>query len=501
MNKDKNIVILFYPISETGDPYTNIPWALLRLERVVRDLNVSVIFIDERVESNYEGTIINHKDNILFAGVSSMIGAQMIGGIKFCQTFRTISSMPIIWGGWFPTIYPEIILAETYADAICVGQGEVPFRAFTERVLAGISFKDIPGIGYSENGRFIINQNHKFVNPDLFPPINLDLIDINKLIDLNGEVPLGKRHVDYLATTGCTNNCAFCSAAKVFGRKWYTRSITEIINDIKYLVDKANVSHIESWDENIFANKKFIFDFCNELNKSKIPVTWSGYAHIGYFIRHFSDSDIKFLHKSGCREIRLGGESGDQDVLDLVNKNIKTTETIKVVKLLKRNNMPTRLCFITCFPMNPDKDFWETMCFMGKLKLIYPQIELKIRFFVPIAQTELYNLSIERGFCPPLNMNELIKYFSKDFMFHYVAPWVEKDYSNILNNFANFYYLFTDPFYYKKFKSNKRVQMFIINMVMYPIVYIRFHLKIFRFPIEIKLFKRIVEKCYPFLKG
>ena len=498
MTNDKNIILLFFPLAEIGETFTNIPWALLRLERVVRDLNVSLIFIDERIEGNYSEIILKNKDNILFAGVSSMIGYQMAGGVKFCQTFRKICTAPIIWGGWFPTVYPEIILAENYADAICIGQGEVPFRAFTERMLSGTPFIDIPGIGYSENGKIIINDNNKLINPDLFPPINLDLIDINKLIDLNGKVALGKRHVDYLATTGCTNNCAFCSAANFFGRKWFTHSITEIINDIKYLVDKTGVSHIESWDENIFANKKFIIDFCNELNKSGNPVTWSGYAHVGYFLRHFSDADIKFLYKSGCREIRLGGESGDQDVLDLINKKIKTTETLQVVKLLKRNNMPVRLCFITCFPTNPDKDFWKTVNFMGKLKLIYPNIELKIRFFVPIAKTELYNLSVESGFRHIQTMKELIEFFSKDFMFHYVAPWVKKDYYKYLDSFVNFYYLFTDPFYYKKFNTNKRIQMFIINMVMYPIVYMRFRFNIMKFPIEIKLFKRIVDNCDPY---
>ena len=53
MTNDKNTIILFYPISETGEPYTNIPWVYLRLERVIRDLNVSLIFIDERIDGNY----------------------------------------------------------------------------------------------------------------------------------------------------------------------------------------------------------------------------------------------------------------------------------------------------------------------------------------------------------------------------------------------------------------------------------------------------------------
>jgi hypothetical protein len=150
---------------------------------------------------------------------------------------------------------------------------------------------------------------------------------------------------------------------------------------------------------------------------------------------------------------------------------------------------------MACLPLNPDKDFWKTMNFMGKLKLIYPTIDLKFRFYTPIAKTELYDMCIRKGFQPIQTMDELIKYFSKDFSLHYVAPWVKKNYYKYSDNFHNFYYLFADPFYYKKFKKNKRTQMFIINMVMYPLVYFRFHFNFMKFHFEIKLFKKIVDNC------
>lgn len=495
MTNDKNTIVLFFPLADQGETFTNIPWVYLRLERVIRDLNLNLIFIDERIESNYSDILIQHKDKILFAGVSSMIGYQIACGVKFIKIFKTICDAPVIWGGWFPTIYPEIILADGYVDAVCVGQGEEPFRAFSERLLSGTSYYDIPGIGYVNNGKIIINDNAKLVNPDSFPPVNMDLIDFNKYIDLNGIVPIERRTIDYLATTGCTYSCGFCSVTTIFGKKWYTRKVSDIIKDFKYFVEKANVSYISSWDENFFANKKFVIDFCNELNKSGLKLTWCGCAHVGYFLKHFTDNDIKFLYKSGCREIRLGCESGDQEVLDLVNKKIKVEDNLKLVKLLTRNKMPARLFFMACLPKNPDRDFWKTINFMGKVYLINPNFDLKIRFYSPIAKTELYNLSIENGFRPAETMTELVNYFGKDFTFHYAAPWTKKDYHKIMNYYVSFYFLFTDPFYYKKFKTKKRMQMFLLNVIMFPIVWLRFKFNFNKFPFEVWLFKKTVDNC------
>jgi radical SAM superfamily enzyme YgiQ (UPF0313 family) len=492
---NKKSIILFFPLIESKEKFSNIPWALLSLERMVRHLEVEVILIDERLEPDYDHILERYSDSVLFAGISAVIGYQIAGGVKFADTFRKYSKAPVIWGGWFPTTLPEPLLKDGYADYVCTGPGELPFKNFTEKMLQGLSVKDIPGIGFVENDEVILNPNGEYVNPELsFPPVNKDLIDVNRLIDINGPVPIGSRFVDYLASTGCPNGCGFCSVVHVYRHRWFAKQIPEIMEDLWYFKQKANISHVVFWDENIFASKRFVMEFCNELIRSGIALTWSGYAHIGYFLRNFSDEEIALVYKAGCREIRLGAESGDQEVLDLIHKKIKVDDTLKVVTRLKKHKIRSRIFLIACFPQDPDKDFWLTLNLMGRALLVDPTVYAKIRFFVPIPKTDLYELSMQKGFIPPTSTLELIHFFNYHFTVNYTAPWCKKDYSKTLEYYENFYFLFTDPYCYRKFPTKHRPLIILLSLWMVPVVWLRIRWNIMKFPFEAKLLAGIVKR-------
>lgn len=486
-------IILFFPQNSPDGYEAGYPWALLYLERMIRHLDIEIILIDERINKDYTEIIYQTKGRLLFAGVSSIVGPQIERGLIFTEKIKSITGAPVIWGGWFPTVFKEMLLNDGYADYICVGQGEIPFKTFTEKFIAGEDVSDIPGIGYKKNGVITINPHDKLVNPNAFPRIDLRLLDFNKLIDIIGKVPTGFRSVDYLASTGCPNSCGFCGVVQLYHRKWFAKNINDIIDDLKYFKETTAISHVIFSDENIFASKKFVIDFCNELIKSELNITWSGYAHIGYFLRNFTKKDIELVYKAGCRDIRLGSESGDQEVLDLVNKKIQVNDTLKILKLLKKFNIQNRIFLITCFPNNPEKDFWLTLNLVGKAILINPNLISKIRFFVPFANTALFDLGVEKGFVPPSSTYELMNFFAYKFTENYKAPWCKKDYSKDLDNFEKFYFLLANPHYYKKFPLKKRFFILLLNWFMYPIIFIRFKFNLMKFPIEAKLFKKFLK--------
>ena len=87
---NKNVVILFHPAIQ-NQYYKCIPYAVLYLERMIRDLDVEIIIIDENVEKNYEPIIERVKDRILFAGISSIIGSQILGGIRFARYRKSLN--------------------------------------------------------------------------------------------------------------------------------------------------------------------------------------------------------------------------------------------------------------------------------------------------------------------------------------------------------------------------------------------------------------------------
>ncbi len=482
---NKKAIILFFPAGypEGYDP--GYPWFFLYLERMIRHLDVELILVDERLNKDYTDIIRKTGERLLFAGVSAILGYQIVGGVKFSETVKSITDAPVIWGGWFPTIFPEMILKDGYADYICYGQGELPFKSFSEKMLLGDDVSDIPGIGYLKDGKTIINPNDILCNPESFPRINKTLIDINLIIDSKGKVEPKNRILTYLATHGCMNNCSFCCVSLIFKNKWFAKKISEIIDDMKYFIEKGNVSHVVFWDDNFFSSKKFVLEFCNEKIKAGLTFTWAAHAHVSYFLRNFSDEDIKLIYKAGCKRIVIGAESGDQEALDLINKKIKVEDNLRMLKVCKKHNIRTRFHTMICFPFNPNKDFYKTLNLVGKAILIDRKVEVSIRFYKPIPKTPLYQLCLDKGFVHPSSTKELIASFFNEIE----APWYKMDYHKVLDYFVNFYLLFANPFYFTTFPLKKRPFMFVLNVIMFPIIYIRFKFNWMKFPLEAKLFR------------
>jgi anaerobic magnesium-protoporphyrin IX monomethyl ester cyclase len=487
MNSGKNVIILFFPSPHPENSYTNFPWALLYLERMVRHLDIEIILLDERLDKNIEEILIQHKDKLLFAGVSAILGYQVVGGIKFSKSVKSQTNAPIIWGGWFPTIFSEMILNDNHTDYICVGQGEIPFKSFTEKMLSGESLSEIPGIGYKKDGKIFINPHQGLIDPFQFPEIDKTLIDLNRLIDLNGKVAPELRSIDYIATFGCPYKCSFCNLTNVAGSKWYTKATSDIISDLKYFKEKAGVSHIIFIDDNFLISKKHILAFCTELILSGLSFTWQAHAHVGYFLKHFSDYEIRLLYKSGCRRIVIGAESGDQEVLDLLNKKTTVSENLAIVKKLRQHHIITRMHTMVCFPLNPDKDFFLTLNMIGKAILIDQKVEANIKFYKPVPKTELFQLCVENGFVQPKTIDELLAYFST----YIAAPWYKRNYHKDLDYFANFYILFAKPNHFMTFPIKYRPIIFILTIFFFPVIYLRFKLNLRKFPIGGIIFRKL----------
>ena len=273
------------------------------------------------------------------------------------------------------------------------------------------------------------------------------------------------------------------------GSRWFPKKISEIIDDLKYLREEASITHISFWDDNFFASKKFVLDFCNELILSGLKMTWDAETHVGFFLKTYTDEDIQLMYKSGCRRIKVGAESGDQEVLDLVNKRNQVKENLQIVKVLKKHNIRIRYLTMLCFPNNPDRDFWLTLNMIGKALIIDQNLAAIITFYKPIPKTPLYKLCEEKGFVSPSTTKELITSLSNKS----TAPWYKRDYHKELDNYLNFYFLFLNPRYYKTFPLKYKPFIFILNMFLFPLIYFRFKFNLMKFPIEAKLFKRVTK--------
>jgi len=484
----KDTVILFYPIAAENEKSWYIPYPLLHLERAIRYLGLNVILIDENATNDYLPIIESVKERILLVGVSSVTGYQIYGGIKFSQLIKSYSKdICVVWGGWHTTFLAEQTIVEDYIDVAMIGQSEFTFPTLLENILNGVDYSKVKGIAIKKGTEIIINPNDDFCDIKDLPRVDYSLIDLNNYIF---KTDFSNRRLMYMSSYGCPNQCPFCSGARVFKGRWYPGYIENVIEDLKYFKENANIDSILMWDDNFFSNREYPISLCKAMIEADLGLLFDTSSHSGHFLRLFNDEDVKLFYKAGMRKLGTGTESGKQEVLDLIKDRLTVDDNLNLLKMMKRNNILTFWATMIGLPIGEGDDIKETFDMIRKGKLIDRRLKVHITYYTPFPGTKLYQMAIDKGFKP----FDKLKDWADHSLFYFRPNWLKKDYEDELRNFMNFYLPLFDPdTYIFSPKSFKKV-MFFFNKIWFPVLYLRFRFNFFKLPLDAKLFFYLLKR-------
>ena len=119
------MIVLFNPRS-TKPRNRRLPLSVLALAAVLEGREEYRI-VDGNVESDSTSTILRLIDRhaVDLLGVTVMPGPQMAAAMEASREIRRVRpKVPIVWGGYFPSIYPDATLNARYVDFAVRGQGE-----------------------------------------------------------------------------------------------------------------------------------------------------------------------------------------------------------------------------------------------------------------------------------------------------------------------------------------------------------------------------------------
>ncbi|MFZ0477817.1 MAG: radical SAM protein [Terriglobales bacterium] len=486
--REKNVVILFYPNPTPGDvSQFRVPYSLLYLERMVRDLDLEVILLDEQQQPDYVSILASKSSRLLLAGVSSLTGEQINGGIAFSRKVRELCGAPVVWGGWHATLLPEQTLREDYIDYVVIGQGERPLRELVRCLRTGQDTSHIHGLGSKRGADVTINPPAPVEGINAFPPIDLGRLDLKKYLNKSR---LPERFIGYFATHGCPLDCSFCCIGKIYQRRWYHKNVGQIIDELRFLKEQVGVDSLLFEDDNFFVRPQFARELAQAMIDAKLNLKWETSAHAHIFTKAYTDDDVRLFAESGCQQIYIGAESGDQEALDLMNKRATVDENLRFVEMLTRNGILPRFSTMVCLPTDSGRDLKMTIDMISRAKLAHRTLRASIFLFTPYPGTRLYDRAKEKGFLPPSGLGGWAKHTLRRFK----APWAPSGIEWQLERFANFYLPLSDPKFYRLVRSKKiRPIVFVVNKLFYPVAWFRLKTGYFAVPIEASLFLRLLQ--------
>jgi anaerobic magnesium-protoporphyrin IX monomethyl ester cyclase len=202
------------------------------------------------------------------------------------------------------------------ADYVVIGEGEYAI----EMIINGSADKIVYGT------KFMKADFNKLLFPDKYI-----------MIKQCGQYPTG-----CMFARGCVYNCVFCCDHRA---PILVRTPDVAVRHIKNLIEWSGNNRIYIYDDIFSINKKWLYDFRDELKKQKVD------ARINCFIhgKKFDEEMLELLIECQVIYMDLGAESGDNEILKLIKKKTTVDDYRHIDKIVKkRKNITLHVLWMMC---------------------------------------------------------------------------------------------------------------------------------------------------------
>lgn len=169
--------------------FCTMPLALLAVASALNRKRYEVVIVDGRLDSRQ--TLMDHLEDALCLGITVLTGAPLRDALAVTRAaLARFPELPIVWGGWHPSLFPEMCVGEPGVTAAVTGQGEETFFERKER-----------------------------------------------------------RQLDYISSQGCRFRCNFCADPAVYKRGWYGLAPERMVHEIGELWRRYRFTDLAFQDE------------------------------------------------------------------------------------------------------------------------------------------------------------------------------------------------------------------------------------------------------------
>jgi radical SAM superfamily enzyme YgiQ (UPF0313 family) len=165
--------------------------------------------------------------------------------------------------------------------------------------------------------------------------------------------------------------------------------VDEIERDIKLCPAVIRTGEFFFEDDTFTVDKQRAMAICDEILSRGLRITFSVNARVDTADRQL----FKAMKKAGCRELLVGFESGSQQQLDKMNKNLNVAAARVFMQYAKETGLDVHGCFVIGLPGETEATAQETIRYALTLGLTTAQFSGA----VPFPGTDFYNLCKREG--------------------------------------------------------------------------------------------------------
>jgi len=310
---------------------------------------------------------------------------------SLAASLKKRSKVVTVVGGCHVTALPERTLEEFPGfDYGVSGEGERTFLELLQYLGADRATEPVgvPGLVFRSNGVRANGPRAPMTSAEL------NALPIPAFHDYYSDDPhaLATREAEYVLVSGrgCPFGCSFCM--RVLGQKVRRRSADSVCREMESAIAEYGAHTFDFEDDVMLIDNEDTRELLHRMIDIGIPgrARWSGMIHAAFVKPEL----VELAKRAGCYRMWMGVESGDDEILRKIHKNITVEQVRKAVRVVKQAGIQLGTFFILGHPGETGETVRKTIDLMVELNADAVAVGL----MVPYPGTEIYEMA-SRGEC------------------------------------------------------------------------------------------------------
>ena len=413
------------------DMIVGIPIGLVYVAPIAEQRGHHVAILDLALESDPTPILSDklQERNWDLVGLSCMTAEFEGTEIVARQVKEFNPGIQIIFGGQHPTMVMEEVLAQSYCDFLCVGEGEETFGHFLDVFSCDGDMTEVLGLAWKDGaGETRKNAPRPAIQDvDAIPFPSYHLLDLDRYVEAESARFTAKydRSIQIFSSRGCPWHCTYCH--DLFGKTFRPRSPENLLAEIKMLHDEYNIREFMVEDD--------IFNFDMDRAKKICDLIVEEGLEIGLQfgngvrLERLDEELMQKLAAAGTHHLCIAIESASPRIQSLTKKYLKLHMVNDVVGWAKKYKIHVLGFFMMGFPSETLEEINMTIRFACQTDLD----EALFSIVIPYAGSALSKQVVEEGwydpgYTPDL-LHEVVRIETPDFDFKTLKRLQRKAYA------------------------------------------------------------------------
>ncbi len=399
LNPSRRVVLFLPPYS---GKVLGPPLGLLSLAASLRKAQFQPVIIDGALKGDWRLRIAEETKDCAAFGVSLLTGPMIREAMEAAKFVRARQpEVPIVFGGWHPSLMTAQTLREDFVDIVVRHQGEQTLVEILDRLACGRELDLVAGCWFKRDGRIQENPDRPAAALGSLPAPAYDLVDFDAYARAGGV-----RKLPYATSTGCPYACNYCTDMIFYNRRFNPYDAERVVDEVTGLVRRYRLEEVALVDSNFLVDIHRARALAEGFVKCGVKFRWSFQASTDLLCR-MSDEDVRLLAASGVYHIGFGTESASPEVLLSMNKRHQEIPDIyEAARKCSEAGIRVTLNLIFGFPGEEERHRRETLRVMAEVGSKYDSVFFSPNLFTAYPGIPVWPQLKELGLREPESLAE-----------------------------------------------------------------------------------------------